>query len=105
MSDFLVYNLALAVSKKRQLVMVLEVKKQVSSDICMVDHSHVIEMLLYVKYLISLNCLEALIGGITDGKNAHCIKFIVNDNKKLKMDKCGHMKELNILQVLRYFNN
>lgn len=38
--------------------MVLEVKKVVSSDIFMIDHSHLIELLLYVKYLISLNQLD-----------------------------------------------
>ena len=106
MSDFLVYNSALAVSKKQQLVMLLEVKKQISSDICMIDHSNIIEMLLYVRYLISLNCLNALIGGLTDGHNAHCVRFILSSNNKLKMEKCGHMKDkINILQALMYFNN
>ena len=57
-------------------------------------------MFLYVKYFISLNRLEELIGGITDGNNTHCIKFTVSKDKKFKMGMCGHMKELNILQVL-----
>ena len=46
MSDFLVYNLTLAISKKKQLVMLLEVKKQILSDICLINHSNIIEMLL-----------------------------------------------------------
>ena len=105
MSNLLVHNSAISVSRSKQLVMVLEVKKVVSSDSSMIDHLHLIEMLLYARYLISMNQLETLIGGITDGVNTHCIKFQLNTNK-LKMVKSGHMKEkLNILEVLTYFAN
>ena len=102
MSDFLVYNSA----KEKTISYATGSKKQISSDICMIDHSNIIEMLLYVRYLISLNCLNALIGGLTDGHNAHCMRFILSSNNKLKMEKYGHIKrQINILQAMMYFNN
>ena len=69
MSDLLVHNIAISVSRSKQLVIVLEVKKVVSPDFSVIDHSHLIEMLLYTRYLVTLNQLETLIGGITDGVN------------------------------------
>ena len=50
MSDLLVHNSAISVSRSKQLVMVIKVKKVVSLDISMIDHSHIIEMILYARF-------------------------------------------------------
>ena len=50
-----------------------------------------------------MSCLNARI--LTDGHNAHCVRFILSSNNK-QMEKCGHVKDkINILQAMMYFNN
>ena len=64
-------SITVAHSIKEEFIMLVEVKKMIPLKIAMVDPSLLIEMLMYVRYLITLKEQKELIGAITDGSTWH----------------------------------
>ena len=70
MSDVIITNVttgevvenAITVTRHKNIVMILEVKKVVSTEATMLDHSHIIEMLLYVTYVMMIYKKSKTIG-------------------------------------------
>lgn len=69
------------------IIAVIEVKKGINGDVLLVEPKFVIEMLLYVQYLMALHEKDSLIGMITDGTSWHCMQFSSASNSKLSVNK------------------
>lgn len=83
---------AIAIKHEKHLKMLIEVKKTVTSDLVMMDPSHLIEMLLYVKYMMKLSKQNMLLGAITDGIVIHCFDFRIGITEKLLVTGCACVK-------------
>ena len=77
---------AITVTRHKNIVMILEVKKVVSTEATMLDHSHIIEMLLYVTYMMMIYKQTKTIGVLTNGSVAHCFNLEMSlESRKLLM--------------------
>lgn len=97
---------SILIKRIKRLLMVIEVKKSVGLDFEMLDASHIIEMLLYVKYMLMQFHQKEVIGSITDGSIMHCINFAVAESGLLIMKDCVHLKNEianSIRPVLNHF--
>ena len=91
-----------AVLKNETILMIIECKKAVSLSFLMIDHSDVIEMLIYCQYLLEIYKQAEITGIMTDSINWHCI-YIKKGDPYMKIYKyvCfGSKKEEQIIGML-----
>lgn len=74
----------------------------------MIDPSSVIEMLLYVKYMLILHKPQtSVIGSITDGAIIHSVNFEEEESSgKLIINGCAHFKDnvpASIPAIIKHF--
>ena len=69
--------------------------------IAMVDPSHLFEMLIYVRYLITLKEQKELIGAITDGLTWHCFNLEVQyTSSHLLMKRYVYMSDRDVCKLV-----
>ena len=64
------------------------------------EHSNVIEMLIYCRYLLTLHKQTSLVGVLTDGFNWHCMSLILTDNEYMKVAKCYNFTNTDELTII-----
>ena len=94
-----VENNSITVAHSEELIMLVEVKKSISLELSLVDPSTVIEMLLYVQYLLMMYKQSKIIGAITDGSTWHCFNLEKKDDSHLLVKKYAYIKDHDVWSV------
>ena len=83
----------LAHGTSRKVIAVVEIKKSVSRDFKLVESSAMIELILYVRYMMTLTQCNKMMGILTDGSSWHCLEFTGDDSVLLNIKRyvsfCG----------------
>ena len=76
------------VLKDGKLIMIVEVKKTVNTNLVFIDAQDVIELLVYCQYLMRLHGLSEILGTLTDGRVWHTMKMGIQE-----------LSESNVLEI------
>ena len=92
-----------AIAKKHNIIMVVEIKKKLAAEFSANDPDEVLELLIYCRYILTLNKQAAVIGAMTDSATWHFFHLCCKDDISMNVTKYVHFTstaESEILGVL-----